>query len=505
MLRINRLLHSRRLFLVNLTLVSLLVGSFLGSAVNFGCNSTPHVVFAKSANNMVHSDSEALSSAQLTQRAFRNIAKSLGPAVVSINATRLVAYRNPYSDMFDDEFFRHFFGRRRRSPRNRKRKAPALGSGFVIDKKGYLLTNYHVVRQANEIKVIFPDGREYKARLVGTDRETDIALLKIDPKGDIPVVTLGDSDKLQVGDWAIAIGNPFGLPGTFTVGVVSSRSRGDKVGLPYQNFIQTDTAINPGNSGGPLVNIEGEVVGINTMIYTRSGGNLGIGFSIPINIAKDVVKSLLKKGYYERGYLGIRPAPVKEKMRKALKLKNKQGVLVNSVLDDTPASRAGMKDGDVILKINGRDIESVPQLMRYVASLPVGKTVEVVVLRNWKRVTLRLKIGKRPTEEKISRNQEKPDSTQWLGLRTVTVSSLSDLQRRRFRIAGNARGVVIMDIKGAAEDAGFQTGDLITAINYVPIQNMGDYKQFIQRQGNKNNFIFKVQRQGRTFFIAVNK
>jgi len=458
-------------------------------------------IFAKTGNTLVQKDKQALESAQLIQRAFRNVATSLGPAVVSINATRITRRRSRSRRFYGDEFFRRFF---RRQPRRRKSKA--LGSGFVIDKKGYILTNYHVIKGATSIKVVFSNSKEYDAKIIGKDKETDIALLKISAPKDIPVAPLGNSDEIQVGDWAIAIGNPFGLAGTFTTGIVSAKSRGDKIGAPYQNFIQVDTAINPGNSGGPLVNIKGEVVGINTMIYSRSGGFMGIGFAVPINIAKNITQSLIKKGHYERGYLGIYPGAIDKKMRKALKLPDSKGIIVNSVVEKSPAQKAGLKEGDIILKINKTIIRKVPQLMRVVAAFPIGKKVYIQIQRNWKKKTIILVMGKRPGEEKISRkNTNKKSYEKWLGLQVRPVSQVSQRFLQQYRINANERGIVIVKTSEEADDSGLREGDLILAINYRRITNLKGFRSFVKQHGKRSSFIFKIKRMGRTMFKAVNK
>lgn len=505
MQRFEKFFHSKRIFWINLSLVSFLIGSLLTTAVYVGCDQKRTGIQAAAKANPVLDDNEAIKAATAMQRAFRNIAKHVGPAVVSINATKMVTYRNPYNRLFHDDFFRHFFGNRHRGRMQRK-KTPTLGSGFVIDEKGYVITNHHVVQKANDIKVIFSDGRQFAAKVIGSDKETDIALLKIEPKGKIPVARLGNSDDLQVGDWVVAIGNPFNLPNTFTAGIVSAKSRGDRVGMPYQNFIQTDTAINPGNSGGPLVNIKGEVVGINTMIYTRTGGSLGIGFAIPVNILKSVVQALIKDGRFDRGYLGIYPGKIDAKMRRILKLKDKGGVIVNSVVQDGPAAKAGMKAGDVILSIEGKKINSVSHLMRSVASLKIGKKVKVVIQRKWQKKTITIEIGKRPGETAdAGDDSDQRDGRDWLGMRVVPVTSLSELQLRRLRIHPDSRGVVITGKSDKAPESELQAGDLIVAINYVPIRSMAEYRAFIKRHADKNEFLFEVVQRGVKRFVAVNK
>ena len=495
----NKILRSKKLFIINLSLVSLLLGSFLTTVIYTGCSEELGQVFAKTGNDLVRKDKDALSSALLIQRAFRNVAKSIRTAVVSVNIiVKNVQHRDPFRG-----FFRDFFGPRyRRRQRKKSKKFRPVGSGFVVNKKGYLVTNYHVVKRAKKIKVVFPDKREFMAKVVGTDRETDLAVLKIKPSGKIPVISLGDSDKIEVGDWAIAIGNPFNLPGTFTVGVVSAKSRAGYQSA-FQRFIQVDTAINPGNSGGPLVNIEGEVIGINTMIYTKSGGSLGIGFAVPINLAKNVVQQLISKGHFDRGYLGIFLGKIDKNLRKALKLSDGEGALVNSVIECSPAEKAGLKEGDVILKINGKKIKSFTHLMQIVAGFPVNKVVRILVLRNGtKKVNIKLKIGKRPGEEKLSKKKKTTET--WLGLKIVSVSDLSERERRRYRIRRNEKGVVVHKLTSDEYEGGLQAGDLIKAINYIPIYGIKSYRKFIKRYRDRKSFIFKIKRGGRTMFIAIN-
>ncbi|MCK4908156.1 MAG: trypsin-like peptidase domain-containing protein, partial [Spirochaetes bacterium] len=381
------------------------------------------------------------------------------------------------------------------------------GSGFIIDREGHILTNNHVVHNVSSVKVTLHDGTSLDAQVVGTDRENDLALLKIDPDtpDNITPLPLGDSDNTKPGQMAIALGTPFGLEGSITVGVISGVGRSIKsiAQRPIIDILQTDAAINPGNSGGPLVNIEGEVIGINTMIYTKSGGSLGIGFAVPINLAKNVVQQLISKGHFDRGYLGIFLGKIDKNLRKALKLSDGEGALVNSVIEGSPAEKAGLKEGDVILKINGKKIKSFTHLMQIVAGFPVNKVVRILVLRNGtKKVNIKLKIGKRPGEEKLSKKKKTTET--WLGLKIVSVSDLSERERRRYRIRRNEKGVVVHKLTSDEYEGGLQAGDLIKAINYIPIYGIKSYRKFIKRYRDRKSFIFKIKRGGRTMFIAIN-
>jgi len=508
MIFFNKLFTSKKFFLVNLSLVSILLGSLITSVIYVGCDQQGISAYAKSENKKVIGDKSALNAALNIQRAFRNVAQSVNPAVVSINAVVIKkAKRNPYRRYFDDDFFNNFFGnpysRRRNNNRSMpQRKAKTLGTGFVINSKGYILTNYHVIKGASQIKVVFTDGTKYEAKVIGKDPETDIAVIKIKPKGKIPVAVLGDSSRIMVGDWAIAIGNAFGLPGTFTVGVVSAKSRGDKVGVPYQNFIQIDTAINPGNSGGPLVNISGQVIGINSMIYTKTGGSLGIGFAIPINVAKVIVESLIRTGTIIRGYIGIYPGKITDDMRKVLKIGKHHGVIINSIVKDGPADNADMEEGDVILSIDNHEITSVNQLMRVVALIKIGKKVKVVIQRKWKKKTVTLVISKRPSEN-LASNQV--DTSSWMGLHVSKASSLSQRDLNRLGLDKNEPGVVVVKVDENSFQNKLRRGDLIKSINYDTIENISDYKKFIKRNKSTKSFLFKIIRQGRRQFVAVRK
>jgi serine protease Do len=326
------------------------------------------------------------------QKVFRYIYDFYKNRVVFISTQKIV--KLPPHPFFNDPFFRQFF----RVPKQQemKRKMTGLGTGFILSEDGYICTNHHVVAGMDKVTVRI-DGQSYVATVIGSDQHTDIALLKIKPKGKLEPVIIGDSDKVRVGDWAIAIGNPFGLDKTFTVGVISATGRRDVDFMGgSQSHIQTDASINPGNSGGPLINIRGEVIGINRMIYTRSGGYMGIGFAIPINTAKSVLEQLKKYKKVKRGYMGVQIVPLKQEYIQRLGLREARGALVGGIVDNSPAERGGVQIGDVILAINGKEIKRFSDLMDIVGKIPIGKTVKIEVWRNKQSIALFVTIAERP-------------------------------------------------------------------------------------------------------------
>jgi len=356
---------------------------------------------------------------------FAPIVDKTSPAVVSIEGKRTVVYRSPYNDFFDDPFFRRFFGEAPR--KNLEKEQKWLGSGFIVEYKGkdYILTNNHVVRDAEKLTISLSDKREFSGdqlEIVGRDPETEVAVIRIKKGGDLPDITPGSVEELKVGDWVIAIGNPFGLLGTVTAGVVSAKGRSE-VSLSkniYADFIQTDAAINQGNSGGPLINTEGKVIGVNTMIVSQTGGNIGIGFAVPIDIAMDVLESLVEKGTVERGYLGIVPENLTQDIKKALKYPHKTGVYIKRVEGKTPAEEAGLFEGDIILKLDNKKIEDVNILRKVVASKNPNEKIKVTVWRNGVEKILTVKLGKRSSAE-ISTTE--PAGEVWLGMQLLPSTS----------------------------------------------------------------------------------
>ncbi len=421
-----------------------------------------------------------------TAKAFAKVVQKARPAVVFIRVEKTVEkstaqgpfnYMDPF-DFFNDPFFQRFFGPRFHRPQpKRKFKERGQGSGFIVDKKGYILTNNHVVGGADLIEVRLFDGREFKAKIIGTDPQSDVAVIKIDADDDLPVLPLGDSDKLQVGEWVIAVGNPFGLSESVTVGVVSAKGR-NRIGInDYEDFIQTDAAINPGNSGGPLINIRGEAIGMNTAIFSRSGGYMGIGFAIPINMAKAVMRQLIEKGKVVRGWLGVVIQEIDEDLAKSFGLEKPEGVLVTEVADDSPAKRGGLKQGDIILQLNGQKVKDVGDLRNRIALTPPGTKVKLLVLRDGKKKLLVVKIGEKPGETAVAGVRH--SILKKLGL------SIQDLTPELAEQFGykEGQGVLVSEVEpgSPAERAGIRAGFLIEEVNRVRVHNVKECMEALRK------------------------
>ncbi len=425
------------------------------------------------------------------------IAKEATNSVVNINTTKIIRRRNPFFSPFPspfgendpfEEFFKKFFGGMQPYQEYKQR---SLGSGFIISKDGYILTNNHVIANADEIYVTLYNHHRYKAKVVGADPKTDIALIKIDPKNeDLKPLPLGDSDKIQVGEWVVAIGNPFGFSRTVTVGIISAKGRVIGAG-PYDDFLQTDAAINPGNSGGPLLNMKGEVIGINTAIIASAQG---IGFAIPINMAKALLPQL-KKGKVIRGWLGVTIQEVTQDLAQYFGMKEPHGALVTKVFPNSPAEKAGLKRGDVIIEYDGKKVEGIHDLPRMVAETPVGKEVDIVVLRAGKKITLKVKIGKMGQAGPVS-EEEKIDK---IGLYVV---NLTDEIRAKYGIS-DKEGVLVYKVKpgSIADKAGIREGDIIKSMEYQKVRNVDDYKRIL-KNFHKDKMLVDVKRgDSRIFFV----
>ena len=450
---------------------------------------------------------------------FADLAEKLLPSVVTISSTVQAsahAQQGPENFQFPpgspfEEYFKRFFGPNGPQQQRPQRPPNSLGSGFIIDAKGVVVTNNHVIADAQEINVVMQDGTILKATLVGTDPETDIAVLKVDPKGlKLRAVKFGNSDKARVGDWVMAIGNPFGLGGTVTSGIISARGRDINAGR-YDDFIQTDASINKGNSGGPLFNMEGEVIGINTMIYSPSGGSVGIGFSVPAAVAEPIVKQLTDIGRVRRGWLGVRIQTVTDELAESFGLDKAQGALVSSVTVGGPAEQAGIKASDIILEFNGREVEEMRKLPRIVAETPVDQTTEVTVWRDGKKIALKVKVGELD-EERIAavapmgkaEPQKSKRDIEPLGL---TVATLTDSLREQFELEPDLKGVVVVgvDEAGPAAEKGIQPGDLIVEVGQKEVLDARSVAKRVKEQvkEGRKSILLWVETQGGRRFIAV--
>jgi serine protease Do len=425
---------------------------------------------------------------------FSQVAELVAPAVVNINTmTRGPAGRTPIEEFFGEEFLRRFFG----EVPEREQVLRSLGSGVIVDPSGIVLTNAHVVERASEIEVGTADGRKHKAKLMGADRRTDLAVLKLQGSGPFPAATLGDSDKLKVGDWVLAIGSPFGLQQTVTAGIISAKGRSNIQG-PFDDFLQTDAAINPGNSGGPLVNMAGEVVGINSAILSRSGGNLGIGFSIPSNMARRVYTELAARGKVTRGWLGVSIQPLTPELAKGFGLKDAKGVLISDVVQDSPADRAGIAAGDIITEFDKKRVEAPQDLQKVVALTTPGKGVPVKVWRDKTEKTLEIKIGETPDENVALKSTNKNKQLLGLDVRPVTPEVARQLNLR------GQDGVLVFAVEddSPAAEAGVQRGDVIREVNRQRVRSLQDFERVIKDIKEGDRVTVLLQRGQQSHYVA---
>ncbi len=454
--------------------------------------------------NRVVENSQDLDVALKLQNVYRNIAKSIMPAVVNIQVEGEQIIKNPYYEFFNDPFFRRFFGDEFSQPREYKRKLQATGSGFIITKDGYLFSNYHVVKDAKKIYVFLSDNRRFEAKVVGYDPETDIALLKI-PADNLPVAPLGNSDEVEVGDLVVAIGNPFNLSWTYTTGIVSAIGRKGMIS-GFQKFIQTDAAVNPGNSGGPLLNIKGQVIGINTAIQSQTGGYQGISFAVPINIAKNVAQQILTHGTVERGFLGINIMPVDDVTRKALNLSPNEGVMIANVESKGPADKAGIKKGDIITKVNGKVVGTPEDLMYEVGSNAPGSIIKVEVLRNKRRMEFQVKLKERPSQLAKSDEQRETPEKEEKGVVEFLGARFRNAPKELLERNSVEFGVVIDSIKENSPlyDV-LEEGLIIVGINDSEIKNINDLKNFVEKNKNERRFIFLIAKNGMLFYRGIER
>jgi len=450
---------------------------------------------------------------------FADLAEKLLPAVVNISTTQVVEGDEMGPEQFQfppgspfEEFFKEF-QKKQQNPGNKPRKGMSLGSGFIISAEGYIVTNNHVIAEAEEINVTLQDDTQLKAEIVGRDTKTDLALLKVKTDKPLPYVKLGDSSVARVGDWVMAIGNPFGLGGTVTAGIISARARDINSG-PYDDYIQTDASINRGNSGGPLFNLKGEVIGINTAIYSPSGGSVGIGFSIPSALAEPVLKQLREFGKTRRGWLGVRIQAVNEEIAESFGLKKPRGALIAKVNDDEPAARAGLKAGDIILEFDGKKVPDVRKLQRIVADTEINRDVPIVVWRDEKMVELKVNIGELEAYEEIAEVENgNGDSAAPSGKKTtiesvgLILSSITPSLRERFELNEGVKGVLIVgvDDQGVAAEKGLRPGDVIVEVGQEEVLTPAAVEEKIKMAVNsdRKSVLMLVQRNGDLRFVPL--
>ncbi|KAF0159168.1 MAG: endopeptidase [Syntrophaceae bacterium] len=429
-----------------------------------------------------------------TPVSFSALAERVKPTVVNISTSKTHKGRGSFGapfggSPFGDDFFDRFFGD---MPR-REFKQRSLGSGFIISNDGYIFTNNHVVEKADKILVKISDGKEYEAKVIGTDANTDIALIKIKPDNSLPVAEIGDSEKVKVGEWVIAIGNPFGLEATVTAGIISAKGRVIGAG-PYDNFIQTDASINPGNSGGPLFNMEGKVIGINTAIVAQGQG---IGFAIPINMAKGILADLKTKGKVTRGWLGISVQDISDDIAKNLNHKNKSGALVSDVFKGDPADKAGIKVGDIIIEINGKTIKDTHDLLLTIATLQVDQKMNLKAIRDGKEMIFHVTVAERKDSGAMA--AEKSGK----GHFGVAAQEITAELARQLGIARD--GVIVTEVQegSPADEVGIQPQDIIVQINQVKISSMKDYLREITKAATKKSVTLLIKRGRSSFFVAL--
>ncbi|MHB9154735.1 MAG: Do family serine endopeptidase [Endomicrobiales bacterium] len=458
------------------------------------------------------------------QEAFSRVASIIEPTVV--NVTTVIEEKIPRYEFFFGSPFEEFFGGQGEVPpgappganpkQGPTRKGEGIASGVIISADGYILTNEHVVHDAKSIRVTLSDQRKFSGKLVGKDSRTDLAVVKIKPDKPLPFARLGDSDKIKVGDFVLAVGSPFGLQQTVTSGIVSAQRQSLEIeGNMYTNLIQTDAAINRGNSGGPLVNISGEVIGINTAIYAPTGVFSGVGFALPINSAKVIMDSLINKGRVVRGWLGVEIRPVDEAIARQFGLPDAGGVLVNNVMDNSPAAKAGLKRGDVIRAVDGKTINSPQELQNVISQTPPKKTVTLQVIRDRKQMNVRLTTGEMPSEEELSKQEQKGapeeeqapeevESAQWQGLQVVTVTPAI---AQKFNYPSGEKGCLVVDVTqgSPADEMGARPGDLVRTVNRVPTPDVKAFQAAVKKANLAQGVVMDVDRQGQELYLSYSE
>jgi serine protease Do len=439
---------------------------------------------------------------------FVEIAKSVKPAVVNIAASRSgKSGEGPHGSPLDDPFFRKFFGDEffKRDAPQREPRERGQGSGVIVEANGLIITNNHVVSKADEIRVFLSDKREFKGKLIGTDTKTDIAIVKIEATG-LPTVPWADSDQLEVGEYVLAIGSPFGLTQTVTMGIVSAVGRASMGIAEYEDFIQTDAAINPGNSGGALVNVRGELVGINTAIFSQSGGNMGIGFAVPSNLSRTVMDQLVRTGKVVRGWLGVAIQDLSAELAAQFGITDTKGVLVSDVMEDSPAKKAGFERADVIIEYDGKPMDSPTHLRNAVAQTPIGKKVSVKLIRDKKPKTIEVTIVEQPKSLGQPGAEESRESTVPTGiLSDIDVHELNEELASRYGLKAADRGVVVIRVKSGstAEEMGVREGDLILEVNRKAVGSLKSYEQAASGLAKDQAVLLLLKRKGQAIYLTL--
>lgn len=483
----------------------------------FRCARALSVLVLSAAFLALPSGFTGLASARSTTTSVADLAERLLPAVVNISTSQtLSAERMPDLPQFPpgspfEDFFKEFFERGAPGNPHGGRRATSLGSGFIIDPEGYIVTNNHVIQDADEITIILSDETALKAKLVGRDSKVDIALLKVDAKRKLPHVEFGDSDKARVGEEVIAIGNPLGLGGSVTTGIISAKTRDINFG-PYDSFIQTDAAINKGNSGGPLFNMDGQVIGVNTSIYSPSGGNIGIAFAAPSNLLRQVLDDIRKYGRTRRGWLGVRIQSVTDEIAESIGLKKAYGALVASAEAGSPAESAGIQSGDVIIEWNGKEVKEMRRLPVMVAETEINQSVPVVVWRNGERVKIKVKVGELKDDEPLpvagaeegAGPADQGAIVQSLGF---SLLPLGQAEKKRYNIPDDAKGMIVADVlpSGAAAEKGIRPGDVLVEVNQSAVASVAEVEEQIKkvREKARKSVLLLFQNASGMRFVAL--
>jgi len=484
-------------------LIGALTGALVGGGLAVAWAETGKKAETERANITLPLDENAVARDTLPRGSYAPVVKKVAPAVVKIETTTVV--KNSPQDMpgFNDPFWQQFLGRQFRQMPHEQRQH-GLGSGVIVTKDGYILTNNHVVDGAGEVTVSMTDGRQFIAKVVGRDPKSDIAVVKI-AADNLPTVPLADSDKVEVGDVVLAIGNPFGVGQTVTKGIVSATQRGGMGIEDYEDFIQTDAAINPGNSGGALVDIDGRLIGVNTAILSRSGGSQGMGFAIPSGLASHVMTSLIAYGHVTRGYLGVQIQNVTPALADEFKLKENAGAIVSDVVPESAAAKAGFKEGDVVVSFNGKKVADSRHLQLAVADTQPGSTVPVEVLRNGEKQTLNVTVKPLPNKDQLANNTSNHSNDDGT-LNGVGVGDVDAQARNQFNIPKNVTGAVItqVDPASASADAGLKPGDVIQEINHHPVKTADDAVNLTSNTTDKRTLL-RVWSEGGSHYVVVDE